>query len=245
MSLTMTYAKHQLIETARTPVSFLTITLMPLAVMLFFIVPFLGDDPVAMTAATATMVVFAVLLSCVGQFSMAVALSRESPWGAYLRTLPGGLAPQVVSNLLTGAVVVVTAVVPIIVVAALFTAATAPLSRVLAAVGALLAAVVAFTVMGIAIGYTLSMQATVIVNSVGILALAVGGGMFFDPAETPALVETIAPFLPTRGATDLVLAALVGHPLDPTALVMLIVWTLGLSALLVWGYRRDEGRRFR
>jgi ABC-2 type transport system permease protein len=244
MSLALTYTKHQLIETLRTPVSFLTITLTPLAVMIFFMVPNLGDDPAAMTGGTATMVVFATLLACVGQFSSTVAAMRETPWGAYLRTLPGGLAPQIVSNLITGAIVVLAAVVPIVLVAALFTSATAPLTRVLAAVAALLAAVVNFTMLGLAIGYTMSLRATVLTNSLLILALAVGGGMFFDPADTPMLVETIAPLLPTRGATDLVLAALTDYSLNPTALIMLAVWTVALGALTAWGHRRDEGRRF-
>ena len=244
MSLALTYTKHQLIETLRTPVSFLTITLTPLAVMIFFMVPNLGDDPAAMTGGTATMVVFATLLACVGQFSSTVAAMRETPWGAYLRTLPGGLAPQIVSNLITGAIVVLAAVVPIVLVAALFTSATAPLTRVLAAVAALLAAVVNFTMLGLAIGYTMSLRATVLTNSLLILALAVGGGMFFDPADTPMLVETIAPLLPTRGATDLVLAALTDYSPNPTALIMLAVWTVALGALTAWGYHRDEGRRF-
>jgi ABC-2 type transport system permease protein len=244
MSLALTYTKHQLIETLRTPVSFLTITLTPLAVMIFFMVPNLGDDPAAMTGGTATMVVFATLLACVGQFSSTVAAMRETPWGAYLRTLPGGLAPQIVSNLITGAIVVLAAVVPIVLVAALFTSATAPLTRVLAAVAALLAAVVNFTMLGLAIGYTMSLRATVLTNSLLILALAVGGGMFFDPADTPMLVETIAPLLPTRGATDLVLAALTDYSPNPTALIMLAVWTVALGALTAWGHRRDEGRRF-
>lgn len=244
MSLALTYTKHQLVETLRTPVSFLTITLTPLAVLIFFLVPNFGDDSAAMTGGTATMVVFATLLACVGQFSSTVAALRESPWGAYLRTLPGGLTPQVVSNLVTGMVVVVAAVVPIVLVAALFTSATAPPARVAAAVAALLVVVVTFTVMGLAIGYTMSLRATMLVNSIGILALAVGGGMFFDPADPPALIEAVAPFVPTRGATDLVLAALTDHPLRALPLIMLAVWTIALSALTVWGYRRDEGRRF-
>jgi ABC-2 type transport system permease protein len=190
------------------------------------------------------MVVFATLLACVGQFSSTVAAMRETPWGAYLRTLPGGLAPQVISNLITGAIVVAAAVVPIVVVAALFTSADAPLTRVLAAVAALLASAVTFTMLGLAIGYTMSLRATVLTNSIGILALAVGGGMFFDPAGTPVLVEAIAPLVPTRGATDLVLAALTDYSPNPTALIMLAVWTVALSALTAWGYHRDEGRRF-
>lgn len=244
MPLALTYTKRQLIETVRTPASFLTLTLTPVAVMIFFIVPYLGNDPAEMTAATATMVVFAVLLCCVGQFSAGIAALRESPWGVYLRTLPGGLGPQVISTLLTGMAVVVAALIPITLVAALFTAATATLPQLLAAAGALLAAVVTFTVMGIAIGYVLSLRGTILASSLLILPLAVGGGMFFDPAARPAFVETISPFFPTRGANELVIMQLVEYSPNPTALVMLGVWTIALGALAVWGYRRDEGRRF-
>ncbi|AEF41317.1 ABC transporter permease [Hoyosella subflava] len=244
MSLTALYTKRQLIETARTPVSFLAITLTPIAVMVFFIVPFLSDDPAAMTGATATMVVFAVLLGCVGHFSFTVSALRESPWGAYMRTLPGGLGPQFMSNILTGLAVVLAGVIPIVLVAALFTEATAPLSRVLLATLALLPVIVSFTIMGIAIGYNLSARATMITNSIIFIPLAVAGGMFFDANDTPALVETIAPYVPTRGATDLVVGALTDYSPSPLALAMLAFWTAVLAVAAVWGYQRDEGRRF-
>ncbi len=245
MPLTLVHTRYELIETARAPGSFLTITLMPLAVTIFFIIPNVGSDPATVTGAIATMVVFATLLACVGQFSSTVAALRESAWGTYLRTLPAGLRPVVVSNLLTGMVFVAGAVLPIVVVSAVFTDATVSAPRLLGGLVALLVTAVVFTLMGLALGYTLSMRATVLVNSILVLALAVGGGMFSDPADPPGPIEAIAPYLPTRGTTDLVLAALTGRPADPVALVMLGVWTLALAGLTVWGFRRDEGRRFR
>lgn len=245
MPLALTYTRHELTATLRAPGSFLTITLMPLTVVVFFIVPNVDGNPDATTGAIATMVVFATLLACVGQFSTTVAALRESPWGTYLRTLPVGLRPLAISHLLTGMIVVVAAVVPIVIVGALLTEATVSMPRLLTGLLALLVAAVTFTIMGLALGYVMSLHATVLVNSIAVLALAVGGGMFFDPDDTPVVIEIIAPFLPTRGATDLVLAALTHHPLDPLALAMLGVWTVALSALMVWGFRRDEGRRFR
>ncbi len=245
MPLTFRYLRRELTDTLRAPGSFLTITLMPLTVMVFFIIPNVDSDSYAITGATATMVVFAALLACVGQFSTTVAALRESPWGTYLRTLPAGLGPLAVSNLLTGMVFVACAVVPIVVVGALFTEATVPAPRLLAGLAALLAAAAVFTLLGLAIGYTLSLRAIVLVNSVLALALAVGGGMFSDPADPPALVAVIAPYLPTRGATDLVLATLTGHPADALALTTFGLWALALAGVTVWGFRRDEGRRFR
>lgn len=53
------------------------------------------------------------------------------------------------------------------------------------------------------------------------------------------------PYLPTRGAAELMWAAVTDHSPDPKALVMLGAWTVALAALAVLAYRRDEGRRFR
>lgn len=244
MSLTMTYTRRYLTETVRTPVMLLSIALTPVAVMLFFFVPFLAHDPFAMTITAATLAVFAVLLGCIGHFSVTVSAARESAWGAYLRTLPGGLVPQFVGNLVTGLAVVAAGILPVVLVAGLFTAATAHPVRVVLAILALLATVVTFTLMGLAIGYLLSLRASLIVTSVAILPLGVGGGMFFDPQDRPALIEAISPFVPTRGATDLVTFALVGTQPSVLALVLLAAWTAVFAVLLVWGYRRDEGRRF-
>lgn len=244
MSLALTYTRHQLIEMVRTPVMVISLVLTPVAVMLFFLMPYLGHDRFAMTSATGTMVVFAVLLACIGHFATTISATRESPWGSYLRTLPGGLAPQVAAHLTTGLAVVAAAIIPIVVVAALFTAASGTAIQIALATLAVLSTVLTFTLMGLAIGYLFSFRTTIIITSVAILPLAVGGGMFFDPQETPALVETIAPFVPTRGAADLVLWALTDVTPDVLALVLLAAWTAIFAALLTWGYRRDEGRRF-
>ncbi|MEV2237364.1 ABC transporter permease [Micromonospora sp. NPDC049891] len=243
-SLTMTYTRRNLAETIRTPTMFLTVALVPVGVMVFFVVPFIGQDPVAITSASATLVVFGVLMACVGHFSVAVAAQRESTWGHYLRTLPGGIAPQMFGHLLVGLAVVAAAIIPILLVTGLFTAASAPPPRVLLAAGALLVAVVTFTLLGLAMGYLMSMRVAAIANSIGFLPLAVAGGMFFDEAGTPQIIEQIAPFVPTRGATDLVLVALTGEPVGALSLVMLALWITIFAGLTVWGHRRDQVRRF-
>lgn len=243
-SLILAHIRRNLVDTLRVPAMFLSVALTPVAVMLFFFVPFIGNDSLLMTAATGTFVVFAALLACVVHVAVTAAHQRESSWGVYLRTLPGGPAPGMISQIVVGMVVVAAAIVPVVAVAALFTSASAPAGRVLLAIAALLAAVVVFTLLGLAIGYTLSARATMVVTSIIILPLAVGGGMFFDPANTPGVIEVTAPFLPTGGAADLVLAALLGHRPDPLALTMLAVWTVVFAVLALRGRRRDEGRRF-
>lgn len=243
-SLTLTHIRRNLVDILRVPVMLLSVALTPVAVMLFFFVPFIGDDTRLMTTAAGTFVVFAVLLACVVHVATTTSAQRESSWGVYLRTLPGGPAPAMISHIVVGMIVVAAAIVPVVGVAGLFTSASAPAGRVVLATAALLGAVVTFTLLGLAIGCTLSLRATMVVTSVAILPLAVGGGMFFDPADTPGFIAAIAPFVPTGGATDLVLAALMGTSPGALSVTMLVVWTAVFALVALWGYRRDEGRRF-
>lgn len=60
----------------------------------------------------------------------------------------------------------------------------------------------------------------------------------------PGWVEAIAPYLPTRGAVELMWAAVGDFTPDHTALLMLVAWTVAMAVLAVWASRRDEGRRF-
>lgn len=241
--LTLVHVHRNLVDVLRVPVMLLSVTLTPVSVLVFFFVPFI-DDAQLMTIATGTFVVFAVLLACVVHVATVTAHQRQSSWGVYLRTLPGGPGPSMISHVIVGMIVVATAVLPVVAVAALFTPATAPPGRVLLALAALLAVVVTFTLLGLAIGYTLSAGATMVATSIVILPLAVAGGMFFDPSDTPAIISAIAPFTPTGGANDLVLSALTGAPLRLPSTVMLIAWTIVFALVAGWGYRRDEGRRF-
>ena len=60
--------------------------------MLFFVVPFAGDDPTGATYATAAMVTFAVMSANIFQYGVGVAEDRDQPWNPYTRTLPAGPA---------------------------------------------------------------------------------------------------------------------------------------------------------
>jgi ABC-2 type transport system permease protein len=99
--------------------------------------------------------------------------------------------------------------------------------------------------MGLAIGYALPLKAALVVCQVIFFPLAFGGGLMSSPDQAPGFIQTIAPYLPTRGAVELMWAAVGDYPLEPKSLIMLAVWTVAAGAVAVWAYRRDEGRRFR
>lgn len=245
MSLVRTHARYQFIEMIRVPAAVIATVFFPSASMLFFVVPNVGDDARGATLATGSMVVFATMVTCLFQYGAGVAEDRALPWEPYVRTLPTGAGPRFAGRVLVGSAFVVVAVVPVIVIAAVFTDAAVSPAQLAAGLGALLVTVVPFTLLGLAIGYSLPAKAAVAVATISFMPLAFGGGLMGDPRSLPGFIETIAPYLPTRGAAELTWAAVADFDVDPVAVAMLGIWALASGLVAVRAYRRDEGRRFR
>jgi ABC-2 type transport system permease protein len=243
-SLALTHAKFQLLETVRIPIALVGSAFFPAASMLFFVVPFVGGDPVSSTYATASMVTFAVMTTNLFQYGIGVAEDRAQPWDPFTRSLPAGPAPRFLGRILAGLVLMTISLIPVVVIAALFTAATITQGAFLAAVGATAVAAVPFILMGLGIGYSLPSKAAIVVAQLLFFPLAFGGGLMTAPGSAPGFVETIAPYLPTGGAVRLMWAAVGDYPIDVSSLVALVCWSIALAAFAVWAYRRDEGRRF-
>jgi ABC-2 type transport system permease protein len=243
-TLTLTHARFQLLETVRIPIALIGTAFFPAASMLFFVVPFTGGDPVYATFATASMVIFAVMTTNLFQYGIGVAEDRQQPWDPFTRTLPAGPGPRFAGRILAGLVLMTVSLLPVVLIAALFTEATISAPAFLAAVGAVIAAAVPFTLMGLGIGYALPSKAAIVVAQLLFFPLAFGGGLMTAPGSAPGFVEDLAPYLPTGGAVRLMWAAVGDFPPDVSSLTALVGWTIALAAFAVWAYRRDEGRRF-
>lgn len=245
MSLALTHARYGLLETIRIPIAVVGSAFFPAASMLFFVVPFAGDDPVAATFATASMVTFSIMVSSLFTYGVGVADDRAQPWDVYTRTLPAGPAPRFAGRILAGMALMFVSLIPVVLIAVFLTAATVSAVGFLLALVTVVVAALPFTLMGLAIGYSLPLKAALVVCQVIFFPLAFGGGLMSSPDQAPGFIETVAPYLPTRGAVELMWAAVGDYPLQATSLVMLAVWTLAAAAVAAWAYRRDEGRRFR
>jgi len=244
MSLVMTHARYQFLETIRIPVAVIGTMFFPAASMAFFVVPSTGDNPVAATYATASMVVFATSTTCLFQYGIGVSEDRAQPWDPYVRTLPAGAFPRFAGRILNGLVFLVLSFAPVLVIGAVATEATASPVELALGLGALVAGAVPFTLLGLTIGYALPSKAALAVAQLLFFPLAFGGGLMSAPGQAPGWVEVISPYLPTRGAAELMWAAVGDRTPDRTAVLMLAIWTVVLAAGATWAYRRDEGRRF-
>lgn len=245
MNLTLTHARFQFLETVRIPMAVIGNTLFPALVLLFFVVPNVADDPVAATAATAQLAIFAVMSTCLFTYGVGVAEDRALPWDAYVRTLPAGPGPRLGGRLLNGLGFAVLGLAPVLVIAALLTEATVTAAQFLAGVGVLLVGALPFLFGGFAIGYATPVKAAIAVAQVLLFPLAFAGGLFLPPETFPGWLDAISAFLPTRGARDLLVYVLTDAQPSTVAVLALPVWIAVTALLAGWAYRRDEGRRFR
>ncbi|WP_234367565.1 MULTISPECIES: ABC transporter permease [Streptomyces] len=242
--MTLMHARYQLLRTMRIPIALVGTAFFPSASMLFFVVPAAGDDPVGATYATAAMVVFTTMISNLFGHGIGVAEERQHPWDLYTRTLPSGPGAKFAGRLLSGLLTMLLSMIPLLVIAAVATEATTTLLGFLTGLVVVVLVSIPFTLMGLAIGYLLPIRAALTVVQLTFFPLAFAGGLFSGAGQAPGFIETIAPFTPTRGAAELMWAAVGDYHLNPVAAVSFIVWTVLLAVLSVYAYRRDEGQRF-
>lgn len=243
--LALLHGRYLVTENLRIPIAVLSTSLFPALTLLFFVVPFdYADDPAAAATAIAQLTVFAVMSALLFNFGIGVADDREKSWDPYLRTLPAGVGPRLAGRLINGSVFVLLAVVPVLVVGALTTAATATPLQLILGFGALLVAGLPFLFGGLAIGYSLPVKAANPVTQLVFFPVAFGGGLLLPPTLFPPWLQGVSTALPSRGARELVVWAAVGTPPDVVALGVLAGWVVLTAVLARWAYSRDEGRRF-
>ncbi|BCJ43848.1 ABC transporter [Actinoplanes ianthinogenes] len=244
MVLALTHAKFQLLELFRIPIAVIGGAFWPAAAMLAFVVPFTGDDPAGATYAAASMITFAVMSTNLFQYGIGVAEDRAQPWDPYVRTLPAGALPRFTGRIVAGLTNMAISMIPVVIIAALFTPASVSGPEFLAAAAATAVISVPFILLGLSIGYSMPQKAAIVVAQVLFLPLAFGGGLMGSPGWQPGFVATIAPYLPTGGAVRLMWAAVGDYPFQWASAVSLLAWTVALGGLAVLAFRRDEGRRF-
>lgn len=243
-SLTLTHLRYQFLEQLRVPIALVASAFFPAAAMLAFVVPFTGADPASATSATAGMMLFGAMSSALIGLSVSVAQDRERPWDPYLRTLPAGPLPRFAGRILTTMAGMLLSVVPVLLISAFLTAAAISPPRLVLGIGALLLGSVPFMLMGLFIGYAVSSKAAIAVSQVAYFPIAALGGLLMPLEVMPGFVQSLAPFVPSRGAIELMWAAVAGRTPSPVSVVAFTVWIIVAGAAATWAYRRDEGRRF-
>lgn len=243
-SLVLSHTRYQFLEQLRVPIGIVASAFFPAAAMLAFVVPFAGDDPLASTMATGSMMAFGAMSSSLIGLGISVAQDRMQPWDAYLRTLPAGPFPRFAGRILTTMAISLLSVIPVLVIAAVLTAARITALGLAAGVVALLAGSVPFMLLGLLVGYLLPPKAAIAVSQILFFPIAILGGLLGNPMQMPSLIAAVSPYVPSRGMVELIWSVTTDRPVEALPIVMLGVWTVVAGAAAAWAYRRDEGRRF-
>lgn len=245
--LTLLHARFHVLETVRIPMAVIGNLLFPTLAMFFFVVPqqVITSDPLLAVISVGGLAMFSVMSTFLFTFGVGVAEDRALPFDPYLRTMPAGAGPRLTGRVLSASLFALLGLVPLGLVAGIFTAAAPALPRLLLGVVTLLAAGVPFLMLGLFVGYRLSSKAAIAVVQLVLFPLAFAGGLFMPAEMFPDWLATASTFLPSRAARDLVIGALSGVEVYAYALPVLLGWGVLFTVLAVWAYRRDEGRRFR
>jgi ABC-2 type transport system permease protein len=247
LGLATLHAKYTLIETMRVPIAIIGTIVFPSLAFLFFVVPqaMVAGDPVFATQAVISLSVFAVMSNSLFSFGLTIAENREKPWDPYLRTLPAPGISRVLAHILSTGLLGIVAIIPLIVLGGLLTAAEADFAHIVLGILALAVSVLPFMLIGIAIGYSMPSKAAIAVVQVVMFGLAFGGGLFLPPVIFADWLNNISMWLPSRHAREFVIWAVQGGELPLWVILGIVAWTAVTLALALVLFRRDEGRRYR
>jgi len=107
--------------------------------------------------------------------------------------------------------------------------------------GLILVSLVPFAALGILIGHLLTPDSIGPALGGGVSLLAFLGGTWF-PIPASGFLHDVAQYLPSYWLVQASHVAVGGHPWPARAWVVMIAWTVVLSALAARAYRRDTGR---
>jgi ABC-2 type transport system permease protein len=211
----------------------------------FFLIFSSTQRGTAATVEMATFAGFAAIGVAFFQFGVGIAVERASPWETYLRTLPIGAGARLSARVLSAAVFACAASATLVAIALASTDATLAPERWAELAITLLLGVAPFALLGIALGYWAPARGALPIANLLYLALSYAGALWIRPHELPSAVASVSPYLPTRALADALSGTVLGHPFGLRAWASLAGFTALFAALAVWGYLRDEGRRFR
>ncbi|GAA1933637.1 ABC transporter permease [Microbacterium aoyamense] len=247
LTLAAVHTKYSLLETMRVPIAIIGTIVFPTLAFCLFVLPqrMVTENPEFATAAIASMVVFAFMSASLFSIGLDIADQRSKPWWPYLRTLPGSPVARIAGLMAATLILSVVAMIPLLIVGGLFTAASVAVPSLFAAVGLVILTAVPSALLGIIIGTTAGPKAAIAITQVVMFLLAFGGGLFLPPIMFPSWLDLASKFLWVREAREIVVAAALGIEVPLWAILGILAWTVVLGVLAVWLYKSDEGRRYR
>ncbi len=242
MKLALVHARLQTVELLRFP-GFSVATLgFPSLLFLLFGLPRAGHDANLLLGSYAA---FAVLGVGFFQFGVSVAIERGTPWQLFVRTLPATAASRLAGRVLAALAFAASSSAIVVAVALGTTSASLDTTQWLRLGAALLLGSIPFVLLGLAIAFWASAKSALPVANILYMLLAYAGGLWTGPQDLPHAIRALSPYTPTRQWGDVLWPAVAGGAWRASHWLALAAYGAVFTLVAAWGYRRDEGQRFR
>jgi ABC-2 type transport system permease protein len=241
MRLVAVHVRAATLELLRYPAFSVPTLAFPALFFLLFVSPRPAGDSESLLASFAG---FAVLAVAFFQFGVGIAVERESPWERFMRTLPLRLRVRLAARIIAAALFGLASAGLVAAAALATTDAALSADEWSAFAAALAVGSIPFALFGIALGYWVSPRGALPVANILYLVLSFVGALWTLPERLPRSVAGLSPLVPTRPYGDVLRGAAHGRLWLPRDWFLLLAWAAAFSVLAVWGYRRDEGRRY-
>jgi ABC-2 type transport system permease protein len=242
MRLVLLYTRASTVELLRYPAFSVPTLAFPALLFLLFVAPRPDADPDLLLASFAG---FSLLAVAFFQFGVGIAVERELPWERYLRTLPVRVRVRFAARSLSAVLFGLASAGFVAITAVATTDAALPATRWATFAAALTFGSVPFALLGIALGYWVSPRGALPIANILYLVLSFAGGLWTTPKHLPSAIASVSPLVPTRQFGNVLWGATEGHPWQARDWLLLLLWTATFAGFAAWGYRRDEGRRYR
>ena len=194
--------------------------------------------------AIASFSVYAVAGIAFYQFGVGIAQDREDPFDAWTRTLPAGIIPGGLAQILVATVFALVAVVLVLIASLLFGKAQLDANQTLRLLGVCTLIALPASLLGIALGYSVSAKAAPALANLIYLPLAFLGGLWIPPIMMPKMVSEISLWTPTRQMAEFAWGAVSNAMPDTNFIFGLAAYTIGFGLLVMWLVKRDRMKRF-
>jgi ABC-2 type transport system permease protein len=242
MTLTWAHAKAATLELLRFPSFSLPTLAFPASLFLVFGLRRREAGPELVMTSYAALAILGVAFF---QFGVGMAAERVSPWHTFLRLLPAPTHVRLGARLASAFGFAFASTTLVCAIAVATTSPRLAATEWLVLLLALVVGGIAFSFLGIALGYWLRPRGALPVANLLFLSLSYAGGMWTAPSHLPSVVAEVSPYLPTRIWGELLAGAVDGPRWELDASAGLLAYGLVFALVAGWGYRRDEGERFR
>ena len=239
----------ELLRFSRNPMGMVFTLLFPVLFFALFGLPNLEGKISGAAAGPYLLVAYAcygLMLTAVSNFGLTIAREREMGWYKLLRVAPisglQALGAKVVQALIAGLV----SVALLFVFGGVAGHVWLPFGTVLLLILKLLAAMIPFLMLGLALAYLLSANAAVPIVNILVLLLSFASGLFIPLQFAPAFIRTIAPYLPSYHMAQLGWSGLGAQNAGSAAghWLWLAGYALVFGLIALWAYRKDESKNF-